>query len=114
MSKVKDLIKKRSEESPAFKREYERLKEETKLELNLMPKTANKIKARHFQGRDRLSEKEYIWHIPRRLRGGIEVGDVVWADALGKTVPVKVTEIFREEFVPGVNDCKMVRRVKLP
>jgi len=76
-------------------------------------KTDNTIKAKHIYRNDQLSFKEYIWHIPKPLRGTFEVGDVVKVAALGKTLPVKVTAIFREEHVPGVNDYKMVRRTNL-
>lgn len=76
-------------------------------------KTDNKIKGKHFCRSGKLRSKEYIWHIPKHLRGTFEVGDVVLVDAKKKFCPVKVTEIFREEHVPGVNDYKMVRRTKL-
>jgi len=76
-------------------------------------KTANTIKGKHIRKSGALGFKEYIWHIPKGLRGTIEVGDVVAVNADGNILPVKVTAIFREEHVPGVNDYKMVRRTNL-
>lgn len=76
-------------------------------------KTDNTIKGKHIQENGNLGIKEYVWHIPKPLRGSFEVGDVVEVAAAGKILPVKVTEIFREEYVPSVNDYKMVRRTNL-
>jgi len=73
-------------------------------------KTFNKILAQHLHEDGTRSKKKYIWHIPKHLRGTFEIGDVVLADSKGSFRPVIVVDIFREEYVPGVNEYKMVRR----
>jgi len=72
-------------------------------------KTLNKILGQHAHSDGTYSRKEYIWHIPKHLRGTFEIGDVVMVDSLGSLRPVIVRDIFREEYVPGVNEYKMVR-----
>jgi len=76
-------------------------------------KTDNTIKAKHIQRNGKLGFKEYKWHLPKGLRGTVEVGDVVKVAADGRIMPVKVTAIFREEHIPGVNYYKMVHRTDL-
>lgn len=71
-------------------------------------KSDNKIKARHVYKSGSLSPKEYIWHIPKVLRGTFEIGDEVLVKALNKKFWVRVTDIYREEYEPGVNDRKFV------
>jgi len=73
-------------------------------------KTLNKILGQHVHPDGTRSRKKYIWHIPKHLRGSFEVGDVVLVDSRGSLRPVIILDIFREEYVPGVNEYKMVRR----
>jgi len=44
-------------------------------------KTDNTIKAKHIYRNDQLSFKEYIWHIPKPLRGTFEVGERDWENS---------------------------------
>ncbi|MFP7312127.1 DUF5839 family protein [Bacillus safensis] len=60
----------------------------------------NTITAFHCWKRNgelQVQPKPYKWHIPKRLRGQIQQGDIVLVNAKGKRKPVLVIDISREE-----------------
>lgn len=80
-------------------------------------KENNTIMAIHIvrtneDGTLKLHKKRYAWHIPRKLRGKIEKGDIVAVEAKNSNnVPVLVVDIFREDSKEVDKNYKRVVKV---
>ncbi|MFP7312133.1 DUF5839 family protein [Bacillus safensis] len=60
----------------------------------------NTITAFHCWRKDgelKVSPKPLKWHIPKRLRGQIQQGDIVLVESLDRKKPVLVIDVSREE-----------------
>ncbi|MEC4588271.1 DUF5839 family protein [Bacillus safensis] len=65
-----------------------------------MTNDRNTITAFHCRKRNgelKVYPKPYNWHIPKRLRGQIQQGDIVLVKSQGRKKPVLVIDISREE-----------------
>ncbi|EKF33744.1 MULTISPECIES: DUF5839 family protein [Bacillus] len=60
----------------------------------------NTITAFHCSKRNgelKVKPKPFKWHIPKRLRGQIQQGDIVLVESLDRKKPVLVIDVSREE-----------------
>ncbi|WP_144472604.1 DUF5839 family protein [Bacillus pumilus] len=52
---------------------------------------------RKQNGELKVRPKPFKWHIPKRLRGQIQQGDIVLVESLNRKKPVLVIDVSREE-----------------
>lgn len=59
----------------------------------------------------KLNPKHYYWHIPKKLRGAIEKGDIVLVDSKDNQAKVLVINVYREELEATGKRYKRVKQV---
>lgn len=78
-------------------------------------KQANTLTGKHLHlgedGQERVGSDEYMWDIPKPLRGTFYVGDRVLVKSSRRLQPIIVTDIFRKEYQEGERRHKKVNRV---
>jgi Family of unknown function (DUF5839) len=86
------------------------------MEAQTMEDNNNTIIAMHIvrtneDGTLKLRAKRYKWHIPKKLRGKIQKGDIVAVEAKkSNKKPVLVVDVCREEFEEtGISYKRVVR-----
>lgn len=59
--------------------------------------TITAFHCRNQNGELKVRPKPFKWHIPKRLRGQIQQGDIVLVESLNRKKPVLVIDVSREE-----------------